>query len=197
MSNHLETVVAEALEERLFAGDSLRQIARSLEVSTNTVRRYKGLLGARLSDVRCPCGEPAFHRGWCAHRYAQSPARQLFMAKWLAGRPPKVIRLKSTPRLDLNYPFIAPTTPASDAQDLVLFVNGSVPKGLPEQLRADVCQEILLAVVAGELERTEIPLAVRKFITKARRDSNVHYMAFSIDAPRRDGRSWHDILEAQ
>jgi hypothetical protein len=104
---------------------------------------------------------------------------------------PKLIRLP--PRVLTNYPFL-PSDSKTSGADIVLLVNGVVPRGLPEQIRGDVCQEIIASVLAGEFTETEIPQHVKAIISRVRRKQEGHYMAISLDVPMRDGRSWHDVL---
>jgi hypothetical protein len=190
LPEHLQIEV----KARLLEGQSLRQIADALLISKDTVGRYMTIVKEQNGLIFCPCGQPAGHRGWCSIRYARSSARQAFIARWQASRPPAIIRLKSPPRLNLSYPFIPPQGSSSSGIDLILLVNGTVPRGLPEQLRGDVCQEIICAVVAGELSTADIPKELKRFIRSTRKKQEADYMAFSMDSPRRDGTSWHDVL---
>lgn len=199
--NIVEPYVQTAIYDQLALGRSIRQIAADLEIAKGTVQRYRDFFvranTAKGVTVYCACGKEASHNGWCSERFRLSPARQAFMARWRVGRPPAIIRIKSPPRLNLHYPFIPPQGLAGeDGIDLLLLVNGHVPQGLPDQLRCDVCQEIIAAVLAGELDRAEIPRQLKAFIRRVRKETT-DYMAFSIDSPRRDGRSWHDVLPAE
>lgn len=59
-----------AVEEHL----GVRGVCRRTGLAKGTVQRHFPI------DVRCPCGKLLIeHRGWCSHRYAQSPARQKVM----------------------------------------------------------------------------------------------------------------------
>ena len=57
--------------------------------SLNTVCRLMHRIRAKREregkpEIKCPCGTPIVsHRGWCAHRLANSPSRQEFLkSKW-------------------------------------------------------------------------------------------------------------------
>lgn len=65
-------------------------------------------------------------------------------ARLLAPRKRK--RSLIVPRANLSYPFIA--KPRPEHADL-LAINEIVPKALPDQMRADVCQEIMIAILEG------------------------------------------------
>lgn len=60
-------------------------------------------------------------------------------------------------------------------------------------VREDVIGDMIVAVLAGEIAPNEIENSAKKFIRR-------HFSLFdpfkhvSIDAPRRDGGSWHDII---
>ena len=126
-----------------------------------------------------------------------SPARQAFLKRWTGSSRPALIRIKSPPKLDLRYPFIPPTGTNGKGLDLVLLVHGAVPRGLPDQLRGDVCQEIIAGILAGDLTEADIPNQLRRYIRKVRVEQEADFAAVSLDAPRRDGRSWHDVLGAE
>jgi len=69
--------------EALSRGDSLRKSAAHAGITKTTVARIIALFDPPLGD--CPCGQSWGHRGWCRHRYLQSPARQAHMKQWGRG----------------------------------------------------------------------------------------------------------------
>jgi hypothetical protein len=105
-------------------------------------------------------------------------------------RPPKPPR-----ELPLQYPYIVKVR--GEHADL-LAVNALVTRGLPDHVRADVCQEMMLALWQKQTTIEELqsdPALVRKFITGFRK-ANLEGggYALSLDVPMRDGRSWYDVL---
>ena len=83
----------------------------------------------------------------------------------------------------LFYPF---STPGFSQDDLVVGVNKVVRKSLPESIRADVCQEIICAVLDGRLRQEELSEAtVEPFIKKEFREMG---WFVSLDAMREDGK---------
>lgn len=103
-------------------------------------------------------------------------------------------RLRAEPRVPLNYPFIMAVR--GEHTDL-LAVNALVPHGLLAHIRADVCQEIMLAIWEGRATIEELRRD-RKLLSKfigAIRTSNYEAggHALSLDAPM---RSWYDVLSA-
>lgn len=104
-------------------------------------------------------------------------------------------RLATPPRVELQYPYISEVR--GEHADL-LAVNALVPRGMPDHMRADVCQEIMLAIWQKEISLDELkkaPTLVRKYLSRAR---TMNYegggFALSLDVPMRDGRSWYDVL---
>lgn len=102
-----------------------------------------------------------------------------------------------SPRRRLQYPFIVEVR--GEHADL-LAVNSLVPHGLPDHMRADVCQEILLALWQKEISLDELRAdraAVNKFIRGVRKANyEAGGYALSLDVPMKDGRSWYDVLPA-
>lgn len=105
-------------------------------------------------------------------------------------------RPASTPRVTLEYPYI--TTVNGSHSDL-LAVNALVPRGLDPHFRADVCQDIMLAVAEGDVSIGDLsdPRLVQQFVRACRRRNyESSGRALSLDAPMMDGRSWYDVLAA-
>lgn len=181
-NNVIKPEMESAIRERLAQGWSTRRIASDVGVAKDTVTRHRRLfLAEEPMPFVCPCGRPAGHRGWCVERTKLSPARQAFLSKWKMLRPPKIVRL---------------TSPLLSGHGLVLLVNGAVPKSLPPQVREDVCQEILIGMLAGEFTEAEMPNRIKDATSRVRREQEGHFLTLSLDTPRRDGRSWHDMLAA-
>jgi hypothetical protein len=137
-----------------------------------------------------------------ADALARSPSSIAWRARDTGLRiPPDWRDVISKPRksdrapVQLQYPYIAQVR--GEHADL-LAVNALVPHGLPDHMRADVCQEIMLALWQKEISVEELrrdKSLVRKFIggfRKANLEGGGY--ALSLDMPMRDGRSWYDVL---
>ncbi len=95
----------------------------------------------------------------------------------------------------LQYPYVVSVR---GEHEMLLAVNALVSRGLPDHMRADVCQEIMLALWQGDTSIEELradKALVNHFIRGARK---ANYegggYALSLDVPMRDGRSWYDVL---
>src|SRR5689334_10701881 len=70
--------------------------------------------------------------------------------EWSAFLPkPKHIPRPREKRILLNYPFIIQVDKDKDAD--LMAVNSLVPKSIPDHMRGDICQDILLAVYEGKV----------------------------------------------
>lgn len=64
------------IERMAYDGFSIRQIAEVIQSGKSTVMKYYP------REARCECGRLMVkHKGWCAVRFAASPARQKVMEK--------------------------------------------------------------------------------------------------------------------
>lgn len=113
--------------------------------------------------------------------------------KPLKAKPRKVY--VSRAKVVLAYPFVPRVR--EEHADLIA-VNALVPRSLPG--REDVCQEIMLALLEGQTTLAELKALrgnVSAFI-KRFRSLNLEQSgyAISLDQPRFDGTSWHDVLAA-
>lgn len=95
--------------------------------------------------------------------------------EWHAARKPAPL----LPRIEF-YPFLTETPQAEHA--LLLAVDKIVPKGLNADTRADVCQDLLVDIISGDLTLAElhaaVPVYIRRFFKR-----NSAWKHLSIDAP--------------
>lgn len=90
----------------------------------------------------------------------------------------------------LNYPYMLS---ADDGSELLQAVNSMVPRGLYDDCRADVCQEMLLAILEGKLEREALSnQTVNSFVTRWFRQRG---RDVSLSEPRYDGdKAFGEVL---
>lgn len=110
-------------------------------------------------------------------------------------RPTRSVR-ESGRRIELSYPYVVRVT--NDAAEL-LAVNSIIPKVYPEAMRADICQEIMLALLEGrttinELRQNRQKSAwfLRKFYTDNFEGAG-HAVSLTSDD---DGRSYDEIASS-
>ncbi|MDE2020426.1 MAG: transposase [Patescibacteria group bacterium] len=104
-------------------------------------------------------------------------------------------RRGTAPRVALCYPFIS--KPRDEHADL-LRVNNLVPKSLPEWMRADVCQNVMLALYDGTTSLEEIEAnrrLVRWFIAKFYKEQ-MPYQEISIAGVTDDDNRSYDEIAA-
>ena len=64
------------IERLAYAGATLREVARTLDISPNTATKYFP------HDAKCACGRLTLeHKGWCSARFAKSEARKAVLAR--------------------------------------------------------------------------------------------------------------------
>lgn len=88
------------------------------------------------------------------------------------------------------YPFIL--GPQRNGAELLLAVNEAVPRSLPEQVRAEVCQDIIVAILSGEMDLGDIRKKASEYTRKVFRLFPDRYGPLSLDEPppwMRDGRT--------
>lgn len=64
---------------------------------------------------------------------------------------------------DLCYPYVV-WEKGNDANTLVALVHAVVPRGLPEEIRADVCQDLIVDLLAGDLSKDALVGSPRKYV---------------------------------
>jgi hypothetical protein len=84
-------------------------------------------------------------------------ARNYSRARYWANRQPS-----TRGRTLLFYPYHL--SAGAEGADLVCAINNLVPRSLPESVRADVCQELALAVLSGGIEPCDLSDHVGSYI---------------------------------
>lgn len=82
------------------------------------------------------------------------------------------------------YPFLAHRPKEGDAERrLVVDVNNAVPKHLPDWLRADICQDLIVAILSGEIRRDELQGSIKEYAAKVFKAHPIKYGPLSLDHP--------------
>lgn len=98
------------------------------------------------------------------------------------------------------YPYLRQSNKHENGADLLAFVNTLVPRQLPEYLRADICQDMILAVLTGETTRDALKADHRAFLTKVFSQYPWKYKWISFDQPlgnEEGGGTLHDIVSEE
>lgn len=82
---------------------------------------------------------------------------------------------------DLFYPYVVFEPKAEN--NLLFAINAAVPKNLPEQIRADLCQDLAVAVLCGEVAESDLQGEVPLYLKKAMKLFPTKYGPLSLDAP--------------
>jgi len=165
MSNFIQKEKISQIYDFFRAGEGIIPVSRLVGVAKRTAQSYRKRLILSEPKLLCPCGKPLGHTEWCSFRFAKSPARQKFIYEtWPLTRPirekkPKIPIEKSFPFL--RWPFLIS---GRDLPSYVKQINDVIPKTLPEYIRADVCQEMALAILEGQITEEEIPANAREYI---------------------------------
>lgn len=111
----------------------------------------------------CGCGRSVSHTGTCAHRVKRQRTQP--DTTFQRGTTPRVTQYDSVAwdghRRRIGR--IAIPSSACSPSELVAFVESVVPKSFNPHIRDDLCQNILVAVVAGELKIDAIAGALQQF----------------------------------
>lgn len=70
-----------------------------------------------------------------------------------------------------------------DGADLVTTINSLVPRTMDEQYRADFCQELVLAVLSGEVALENLRLVLPQYLKEFKKHLPSKYTQISLDAP--------------
>lgn len=98
---------------------------------------------------------------------------------------------------DNRWPFV--NNDRSEAAKLVATINGILPRGLPEQKRADIAQEMILGVLSGEITEDGLRAQAIRYIRRYHKNYENHFRDASFDQMRGDGDGYnlHDIISEE
>ncbi len=80
MNKHSPELISH-IERLTREGKSVRKIFAELGISKNTIQKYRNAYLDK-NDIKCACGKPVKHVGWCWFRFDASPERKTFMDRW-------------------------------------------------------------------------------------------------------------------
>lgn len=97
---------------------------------------------------------------------------------------------------DSPYPFLVHDAKCP-VDPLVDLISKAVPKYLDREMKADLCQDLAVAILCGDLKREDIQEGIKKFMPKLWKvNPSSKYGDMSLDAiiPGTDGLTWVDTL---
>lgn len=185
------------LHERLYEfadRDKFKCAKCGRQFSTTTATAFKGrktdhktIIGAMSVKIHQPMTLMELG-GFLAVNY-----RTAWRLNKLLGLIRGNVRIRASERV---WPYV-PHRPDDNGADLVQMVNYKIPKGIPEHIRADICQEIILGVLEGNIRLDDVAKQAQQYVRKFWGKADWERGHISIDAARMDGRSWHDVLESR
>ena len=130
-----------------------------------------------------------------------------FCAPWRISTNPDFEKHAEKPESGAKarfYPYCVHDPKVSTGHDLVLLANELVPHTLPHDIRADVCQELIVSILSGSITRGQAADHVQKHIGRVFRSVEFKYagnggIKLNMDAPIRgygaeSGLNLHDVL---
>lgn len=91
--------------------------------------------------------------------------------------------LDKAPRAaEMVYPYMVHDGKSDAGADLVKVVNTLVPRGLPPEVRADVCQDIIVAILSEQIALADLSGAtVKDFVSVGRKFFQDKWQLFSLE----------------
>lgn len=99
----------------------------------------------------------------------------------------------------LCYPFLPQTSKQLPEHELLRLINEAVPREIPEDRRADICQELAIAVLIGDADAAHLATAWKPMFRKIYKLHPTAYGPLSLDAviPGTDNLKLLDILSEE
>ena len=166
--NVLPQIKIDQVKTMFSDGFGIRSIMTEAGVARGTAARYRKLLLEDKGIVLCACGRRIGHKGWCSVRVERSPLRQEFLAThpiFGATRVSHARVKKPIFKLDrfLRWPYVVY---GKNIPDIVIKVHEAVPLTIPEKMRPDICQDIIMDILAGELDISMVATLIARYVNK-------------------------------
>lgn len=114
----------------------------------------------------------------------------------VAWRRPRPKLLGPDTPVNPSWPFVTETrTPDIEGMDVLTAVDALIPKGLPNQLREDVCQDVVLAVLTGEVDLDALREPGAPWLKDIFKRYRTKYGTVSLDAPPPWDKNGRTLLE--
>jgi hypothetical protein len=110
---------------------------------------------------------------------ADNPRLPWRTAEWLKIRRPAYVPHPRVPLMEF-YPYIAQSP--TEEHDLLLTVDRAVGRRLGPQWRGDFCQDLLVAILSGELKAENLDDEIPNYLKLFKREMPSKYKEVSIDA---------------
>lgn len=164
--------------EKLVQGSSLYSFFSRLEDNPDVANNVPHLLdyvrslgGHRFHLQRLPLG--------CRDRrsLAAKPWREYIGPV----ERPRHLKPRAEPRPQLVYPFLIHDG-GKPEHDLLKRVNAAVPKWLPPDRRADICQDLIVGILSGEISIDALALPTKEMTKQVLKQFPTKYGDLSLDA---------------
>lgn len=144
--------------------------------------RVAQVVWARNERRRIRAGAKEERLAWIAQKKTERDiARQKRREQRVGER--LLARRAKEPAVPLFYPYlIHKPKEGDDERALLLAVHNAVPKHLPEETRADVCQDLLVSILAGEITQDQIVGNVKGYLAKIRKLHPWKYGDISLES---------------
>ena len=86
-------------------------------------------------------------------------------------------------RVELCYPFVPAISTPRPEHELLMAINDAVPREIPEDRRADICQELAIAVLIGDVDVSQLGTAWKAMMSKVYKLHPTTWGPLSLDAP--------------
>jgi hypothetical protein len=101
--------------------------------------------------------------------------------EWYKAHRPKRKPAARVVPLSEFWPYIGSN--ANDDHDLLIAVDRVIPRHVPEQMRADICQDVLVSILTGDITLDNLRDGWSSYMRKAYKTSPSKYGHLSLDAP--------------
>ena len=151
-----------------------------ISIYTNQAPREDG----RFAPWRIQGFSPEVQAAREKRKYERQEITRLKMeARAEERRQARLRRLADNLVEPMFYPYLMHKPRAADpGTELVMAVHDAVPEYLPPHIREDVCQDLIVALLAGEISRADLEDEVSAYVNKVFKMHPTKYGPLSLDA---------------
>lgn len=179
------------IKELLLLGHSQSIVARATGVHERSVRTRRAELVANGAVFpQCECGRSVSHRGSCSFKTAKYRAP-------VARNPVRRVTLRTADSWGVHNRRISQIKvppPNCSARDLIAFVERAIPPKMHPHIREDLVQDVLVAIIAGDLDTHSLGGSLPAFIRRIYEQFPIYNAPISLTDFEADERPLEETI---
>jgi hypothetical protein len=94
----------------------------------------------------------------------------------------------------MEYPYMPPQTDISEENELLMLAHRAIPKHFPHELRGDLCQDLIVEMLLGEIDKGDLSAQMPSFLKRSLRKYPRKYDGMSLETSVFEDKTFGEML---